>query len=337
MFKWTRNLSKLSVFLMTLSLLAGGMLFTASAHAQEEEATPEQTVEDAAANAADTAKGALDGIASGNWEEAMPLIEQYVIPAVFFLLILIVAYFVAKFMGRLAGKPVQAKVDETLGRFVAKLVFYVIMIGALLGALQYVGIGVASFAAVIAAAGFAVGLAFQGTLSNFSAGVMLLVFRPFKVGDVINAAGITAKVHEIDLFTTTFDTPDNRRYIVPNSSVFGGTIEVITFHDDRRVDVNVGVDYSASIDQTREVLSKAVESVGGYLEGEGRGYQIYLLDLGDSSVNWVIRTWYPKDDYWGKREEITRAAKVHLDEAGIGIPFPQMDIHVVDPVTVKND
>ena len=137
--------------------------------------------------------------------------------------------------------------------------------------LQFIGIGVASSAAVIAAAGFAIGLAFQGTLSNFSAGVMLLTFRPFKVGQVVNAAGVTGTVDEIELFNTTIDTFDNRRFIVPNSSLFANTIENISFHSERRADVNVGVDYSADIDRTREVLTAAAESVEGVIEGEGRG------------------------------------------------------------------
>ncbi|MEM7627254.1 MAG: mechanosensitive ion channel domain-containing protein [Planctomycetota bacterium] len=264
----------------------------------------------------------------GDTDALTQLAVDYGLPAVLMLLVLIVAYFVGKFLGRAVSSPVTKKVDPTLGKFTGKLVFYIVMIGALLGVLGKVGVSVASFAAVIAAAGFAVGLAFQGTLSNFAAGVMLLVFRPFKVGDVINAAGITAKVDEIDLFTTSFDTPDNRHIVVPNSSIFGSTIENITHHPERRVDVAVGCDYSASLDKTREVLTKAVESVEGRIDGEGRGFQIFLSELGGSSVDWAVRVWFPTADYWAKKEELIRAVKMHLDDAGIGIPFPQMDVHV---------
>jgi small conductance mechanosensitive channel len=204
------------------------------------------------------------------------------------------------------------------------------MLCAILGVLQYFGIGITSFAAVLGAAGFAVGLAFQGTLSNFSSGIMLLVFRPFKVGDVVSAAGITAKVYEIDLFNTVFDTPDNRRIIVPNSSIIGGTIENISHHSERRVDVGVGVDYTASLDKTREVLSAAADSLREHLiEGDGRGYQIVLGDLGDSAVTWTVRFWTTSADYWTVKEQLTHAVKVKLDEAGIGIPYPQMDVHVL--------
>jgi len=208
------------------------------------------------------------------------------------------------------------------------MVQYLILILGVIFALSKFGIDVTAFAAMLAAVGFAVGMALSGTLSNFAAGVMLLVFRPFKVGQVINAAGITAKVHEIELFTTTFDTFDNRRIIVPNSAIFGATIENISFHTERRVDVNVGVEYSADIDQTRQVLEKAVASLTNVIQGDGRGTQVMLGDLGDSSVNWVVRAWVPASEFWPSKEALTRAVKTHLDDAGLGIPFPQMDIHV---------
>ena len=157
---------------------------------------------------------------------------------------------------------------------------------------------------------------------------MLLVFRPFKVGDVINAAGITAKVEEIDLFTTTFDTPDNRRIIVPNSEIAGGIIENVSHHQDRRVDIAVGVDYSADLQETRNALMAAAESQKEFLvNGDGRGYQIVLGDLGDSAVGWTVRFWTKADDYWAVKEQLTAAVKQHLDEASIGIPYPQMDVH----------
>ncbi len=225
-------------------------------------------------------KDAASAVMEGDFGPVMELVSKYIGPAIGVLLGVIVAYFVAKFVSRIAAAPIRKRVDETLGRFVSKLVFYAIMICALLAIAGSVGINVTSFAAVLGAAGFAVGLAFQGTLGNFSSGVMLLVFRPFKVGDVISAAGITAKVHEIDLFTTKFDTFDNRRIIVPNSQIAGGTIENITFHKERRVDVSVGTDYSASLDQTREVLQRAADSLSDkMLSVEVRGNQIVLGDL----------------------------------------------------------
>lgn len=291
-------------------------------------ATAESGGEEGLGQVAGEMKSLFGRAFQGDAEAIVLLGVQYVLPAAGLLLLLIVAYFVAKFLAGLVSKPITKKIDPTLGKFFGKLVFYLVMIGSLLGVLGSVGVNIAAFAAVLAAAGFAIGLAFQGTLSNFAAGIMLLVFRPFKVGDVINAAGITAKVDEIDLFSTTFDTPDNRHIIVPNSKIFGDTIENVTYHPERRVDVAVGIEYAADIDRTREVLIAAVESVPGRIDREGRGYQIYLKELGASSLDWAVRVWFPTADYWLKKEELTRAVKMHLDEAGIGIPFPQMDIHV---------
>lgn len=296
------------------------------------EASIKQTVSGAGQDISQDAKQALEALSAGDYRAAAgklgDILLSCAIPAITALIVMIVAYFVAAFVARIASTPVRSRVDETLGRFVGKVIYYVIMISAVLGVLQYFGIGVTSFAAVLASAGFAIGLAFQGTLSNFSSGVMLLVFRPFAVGDVITAAGITAKVNEIDLFTTTFDTPDNRRIIVPNGMIAGGIIENVTHHEVRRAEVLVGVDYAADIDRTRDVLTSAAESVEGVIEGEGRGIQVNLTELADSSVNWAVRAWFPASDYWPKRQELIRAIKMHLDEAGIGIPFPQMDVRV---------
>lgn len=260
----------------------------------------------------------------------MQYVTKYGIPLAGAIIIIIVAFIAGKMFSGIVRKTMgKAKIDETLSRFLGKMLYYLVLTIGVMFALSMFGIEVTSFAAILAAAGFAVGMALSGTLGNFAAGAMLLIFRPFKVGDVINAAGVTAKVNEIELFTTTLDTPDNRRIIVPNSAIAGGTIENISFHPDRRCDVAVGCDYSASIDQTREVLGKAAESLNDMmLQGEDRGYQIVLGDLGDSCVNWTVRFWCAAADYWGVKEALTRAVKQHLDEAGIGIPFPQMDVHL---------
>jgi len=274
---------------------------------------------------------ALEGLKNGDWEAAWPLISDYAIPAVGALLALIVGYMVAKLMARIISAPVRKRVDETLGRFVGKMVYYSVMTCIVIAVLSTVGIEVASFAAILAAAGFAVGMAFQGTLGNFASGIMLLVFRPFKVGDVVSAAGVTAKINEIDLFTTTMDTPDNRRIIVPNSAIASGTIENLSHHPERRVDVSVGTDYTADLRETRTVLERAAEALrADVVEGEGRGYQVVLGTLGDSCVNWTVRFWTKAENYWPMTEALTESVKNHLDDAGIGIPFPQLDIHMPD-------
>ncbi|MEO1583319.1 MAG: mechanosensitive ion channel domain-containing protein [Planctomycetota bacterium] len=237
--------------------------------------------------------------------------------------VLIVSGWVRKLV---LGITRKANVDETLARFFGNMAKYLVMVLGGLAILSTLGVDTTSFAAVIAAAGFAIGLALSGLLGNFSAGIMLLIFRPFKVGDVVNAGGITGKVEAIELFTTVFDTPDNRRIVVPNGTIFGGNIETITFHPTRRVDVAVGTDYPADIDEARRVLEKVAAEVEGGLDDPAP--VVYLNELGGSSIDWAVRVWSKTEDYWAVRERLTRNIKVALDEANIGIPFPQMDVHI---------
>jgi small conductance mechanosensitive channel len=246
------------------------------------------------------------------------------------LLILLVGLWVGRRLSNMLGRSLERRsFDPTLTKFFANCVRYLILLLILLMCLGLFGADVTSFAAILAAMGFAVGLALQGTLSNFSAGIMLLAFRPFKVGDVVSMAGVVGKVNEIELFTTTVDTPDNRRIIIPNGSIFGSTIENITFHSERRVDVSVGCDYSADIDQTRAVLERVASEIPG--QAADRAPQVVLQELGASSVDWQLRVWVPTGDFWPTREAIVRAIKVALDDANIGIPFPQMDVHLDPP------
>ncbi len=242
-----------------------------------------------------------------------------------FAILLIVAGWVKNLVSTTLTK---AKLDVTLAKFFSNLARYAVLIMGILGILEKFGFETTSFAAIIGAAGLAVGLAFQGTLSNFSAGVMLLVFRPFKVGDVVSVAGITGAVVEIDLFVVHFDTPDNRRIILPNSSIVGSTIENITFHGTRRVEVNVGTDYSDDLSQVSDVLVAAANSVKTRLQEPAP--DAYLLDLGDSCINWVVRVWVNNnmDDYLAARQELTYNVKNALDAANLNIPYPQMDVHV---------
>jgi small conductance mechanosensitive channel len=222
--------------------------------------------------------------------------------------------------------------DTTLTRFFSNLLRYAILVGVVLGCLGVFGIQTTSFAALIASAGLALGLAFQGTLANFSAGVMLLVFRPFKAGDVVNVAGQLGKVEEIELFTTELTTFDNRCIIIPNSAIFGSVIENFTRHPIRRVDVEVGVAYTADLDQARKVLESVPSAVQGTLTDPAP--QIILLSLGASSVDWQVRVWVKTEDYWTLRDALIRATKQALDKAGVPIPFPQMDVHL-DPAAVE--
>jgi small conductance mechanosensitive channel len=259
-----------------------------------------------------------------------PMLIGWAVEILGVFLVLFIAWLVARWLSRLTTRGLtRAGVDLTLVRFFAKLVKWSILLFAILACLGQYGFETTSFAAVLAATGFAIGLAFQGSLSNFSAGIMLLVFRPFKVGDVVSVAGTTGKVFEIELFTTAIDTFDNRRFIVPNSEIFGATIENTSYHCTRRVDVNVGASYDADIDATRAALHNAIESLENVLvEPEPA---VYLKELGGSSVDWVVRVWVNTSEYWPTKEALTRAVKMKMDDAGIGIPYPQMDVHLFTP------
>jgi len=251
----------------------------------------------------------------------------YGLRVTFVLVLMILAWTISSWASAIVGTGLRrVKFDETLTRFISKLVRWIILLLVGLMCLSYFGIETTSFAAVIGAAGLAIGLAFQGTLSNFAAGAMLLIFRPYKVGDVVNVAGNLGKVFEIELFTTAIDTFDNRRFIVPNSQIFGATIENITYHPVRRVEVAVGTSYSADIDQTRKVLEQAITTVQQCVQDPEPA--VVLAGLGASSVDWSVRAWARNDDFGDAKQALIRAVKNELDRAEIEIPYPHLDVQL---------
>ena len=274
---------------------------------------------------ADLVERVADGDMSGDtWILAWETVGMPVAKA---LVLIIIVLFLASWVKRLTTKACRkANVEETLSRFFGNMIRYVILLAGGIAILGTLGVETTSFAAVLAAAGFAVGMAMSGMLGNVAAGVMLLFFRPFKVGEVVSAGGTTGKVFEIGLFTTSFDTPDNRRIIVPNGSVFGDTIENVSYHSTRRVSVEVGTDYGADVDKTREVLLAAAEACENVLKDPEA--KVVLTGLGGSSIDWSVRVWCNAADFWGVTDQLTRDVKYALDNAGIGIPYPQMDVHI---------
>jgi small conductance mechanosensitive channel len=260
-------------------------------------------------------------------ESLAPLLISWGAKIVGVLILLWIGLRIAARLGRTVTERLeQRELDVSLARFIGQLVRWAIAAGVVLACLSVFGVETTSFAALIGAAGLAIGLAFQGTLSNFSAGVMLLVFRPFKVGDWVKVGGQSGGIVEVGLFNTLLDTGDKRRIILSNSSVMGATIENVTFHEERRCDIDVGVGYEADIDETREQLEKAIELIEAKLEdGE---HVVFLGGLGDSAVNWTLRVWCKTEDYWTVWQQGVRAIKVTLDAANINIPFPQMDVHL---------
>ncbi len=244
--------------------------------------------------------------------------------------VLVISSWVRRFTTRALRKT---KLEETLARFFGNMARWAVIVLGALAILNTFNVETTSFAAVIAALGFAVGMAMSGMLSNFAAGIMLLIFRPFKIGDYVKAAGVAGTIDEIGIFTTTFDTLQKVRIIVPNGKLFGDTIENVSHHSVRRMDVNLGTSYEEDVDETRAVLTRVVNNVEGHVSDPEP--KVYLDSLGDNSVNWQLRVWAKADDLWPMRERLIRDAKKALDEAGIGIPYPQQDVHVNAPVTVR--
>lgn len=241
-------------------------------------------------------------------------------------LILIVGRIVAGLVRKGVKKAMgKSKVDAELVGFFGQLAYFAIITFAVLAALAKFGVQTASFVAIMGAAGFAVGFAMQGSLSNFAAGVMLLVFRPFKVGDYIDAGGTAGTVKDIQLFTTVLATPDNVKVIVPNGAVFGSTIKNYAGYDTRRVDLVVGIAYDAPIQKAREIMEAIIKHDERTLDDPP--LQVAVSELADSSVNFVVRMWVRKEDYWAVKFDTTEAIKEAFDEAGIEIPFPQRVVH----------
>ena len=221
----------------------------------------------------------------------------------------------------------KAKTDASIVSFAGTLTFFLILIFAVLAALAKFGIQTASFVAILGAAGFAVGFALQGSLANFAAGVLILVLRPYKTGDFIEAAGVAGNVKDIQLFTTVLATPDNIKIMVPNGKIFGDVIKNVTGYDTRRVDLVMGIGYSSDI-------QKAYDIMMGLMKEDKRVFTdpspfIAVSELADSSVNFVVRPWVKKEDYWGVKFDLTRKFKEAFDANGIDIPFPQRVVHMI--------
>ena len=244
------------------------------------------------------------------------------------LAILIVGYIVAKMLKGFAGKSLtKAKVDVSIISFVKHLVFTLVMVFTLLAVLSKFGIQTTSIIAVLGAGSLAVGLALQGTLSDFAAGVMILLFRPFKVGNYVDVGGTAGVVKEIQLFATIMNTPDNIRIIVPNSQIMGQVIKNFSAEENRRVDLVLGIGYSSSIPKTMEIVDAILAADDRILKDPAP--QIAVSELADSSVNLVVRPWVNSADYWDVKFDVTKKIKEECDAHGIEIPFPQRVVHMV--------
>ena len=217
-------------------------------------------------------------------------------------------------------------VDPAIQHFVGSLVSWVLLIFVVIAALGQLGIQTASFVAIVGAAGLAVGLALQGSLANFAAGVLILIFRPFKVSDFVEVAGVSGVVQRIQIFTTELHSPDNKKIIVPNGGIISGNITNYSANDTRRVDLVFGIGYGDDIDAAKAVLESVVAAEARVLTDPAP--TVAVVELADSSVNLVCRPWVNTADYWDVYFNITEAAKKALDAKGISIPFPKRDLHL---------
>ncbi len=261
------------------------------------------------------------------WHQVLDLIIQFAPRLLQLVIVVAIAWIIAGWLKRIVtAAATKAHIEITLAKFFGNIARWLVLVVAGIMVLGIFGVETTSLAAALAAVGFAIGLALQGTLSNIASGIMLLILRPFRVGDVIKVGDITGKVEEVELFHTSLDTFDNRRIVVPNSSIFGAVIENNTRHETRRVDVAVGISYGADLDKARSVLLEAARGVPG--RDPAQDPQVILTGLGASSVDWSVRVWCPTAAYWDVRDATIRASKMALDEAGISIPFPQMDVHI---------
>ena len=264
-------------------------------------------------------------------ESTQNLIDTYLIPyginLVFAIIIFIVGKWLAKTITSLTSKLMKkANLDEILVGFIAGIIKSILMLFVIVAALGKLGVDTTSLIALIGAAGLAVGLSLQSSLQNFAAGVMLIVFRPFKTGDFVEAAGISGVIEKITIFTTQMRTGDNKQMIVPNGQIYGGVITNFSAKETRRVDMIFGIGYDADIKKAKEVLNDILSKDERILEDPKP--VVAVSELADSSVNFVVRPWVNSADYWAVFFDTHEAVKLAFDEAGISIPFPQMDIHL---------
>ena len=263
-----------------------------------------------------------------NWiNENSGLIIHYAVQAVLALIIFFIGGRIAKFCEGLTEKAFdKKKVDKAVGSFVSSIVYAIVFMATILMALSQIGIETTSFIAILGAAGLAVGLALQGSLANFAGGVLILFFRPFKVGDLIEAQGFLGIVKEIQIFVTILTTLDNRRIIIPNGPLSNGCITNLNAESLRRVDMTFGISYGDDVLKAKEVIQKVLAADERILKDPKA--DVYVSKHGDSSVNFAVRPWVHPDHYWGVYFHMHEQLKLAFDREGITIPFPQRDVHI---------
>ena len=266
-----------------------------------------------------------------NLEEIMAEAPTLVMTYGLKLIMAIVVYIIGKWLATLIADGLEKgmsakKVDATVARFTRNIAYYALFTMVIVAALGQLGVQTASFVAIIGAAGLAVGFALQGSLANFAAGVLLILFRPFKTGDFVEAGGASGVVKEISIFSTILTTGDNKVVVIANNAVMGGNITNYSAMPTRRVDMVVGIGYGADLALAKKTLQELADADERVLKDPG--LTIAVSELADSSVNFVFRPWVNSSDYWGVFWDMNERIKLRFDELGIEIPFPQMDVHL---------
>jgi len=254
---------------------------------------------------------------------------QYGLSLLAAILIFVIGKWLARVVSNLIEKILEkAKVEKTLASFAKNISYVGFLVFVIIAALGKLGVQTTSFIAVIGAAGLAVGLALQGSLANFASGVLIILFRPFKVGDFIQAGGSMGTVTETQIFNTILSTPDNKKEIIPNAKITGDNITNFSAIDQRRVDLVFGISYSDDIKKAKETLEKVLASDSRILKDPKP--VIAVSELGDSSVNLVCRPWVKPADYWAVYFDTLENGKIELEKSGMTIPFPQRDVHIYE-------
>ena len=262
-------------------------------------------------------------------ETWLPVMMQYAGQLTLAIITLLIGWWLINgLIGKVGTLMQRRNVDRALHSFIGSLAGIILKVLLLVSVASMIGVETTSFIAVIGAAGLAIGLALQGSLANFAGGVLIMLFRPFRAGDWIEAQGVSGSVDSIQIFHTTLKTADNKVVIVPNGSLSNGHITNYSREPKRRADINLGIDYSSDIRLAREVLLKIAEDPRVHRDPEP---VVFVTGLGDSAVNLSLRVWVATPDFWPVTFGFTELAKERLTEAGIGIPFPQRVVHLVQP------
>lgn len=261
------------------------------------------------------------------WQMALDYVILYTPKFLLALVVLVIGLRIISFLMKMLGKGMEKKgTDETLRPFILSLLGWVLKVMLFISVIQMLGVATTSFIAVLGAAGLAIGLAFQGTLANFAGGALLLVFKPYKVGDLIESQGQLGVVKEIQIFTTILLNPQNKTIILPNGAVSNGDITNYSREGKLRVDLTVGISYDSDIKKAKDVLMEVLTSYEHVLKDPAPF--VGVSELADSSINLAVRPWATPEHYWAVYFDILENCKNALDNADITIPFPQMDVHL---------